>query len=52
MDIEEIRHDCVQACTELSDVCLIGEGSFYTCLDEYTMCMGRCAEMAKEERNV
>jgi hypothetical protein len=52
MDIEDIRHDCVQGCTELSDVCLIGEGSFYTCLDEYTRCMGHCAAVAKEESDV
>ncbi len=52
MDIEDIRHDCVQGCTELSDVCLIGDGSFYTCLDEYTRCMSHCAAVAKEERDV
>jgi hypothetical protein len=52
MDIEDIRHDCVQGCTELSDVCLIGEGSFYTCFDEYTRCMGHCSAVAKEERDV
>jgi hypothetical protein len=52
MDIEDIRHDCVQGCAELSDVCLIGEGSFYTCFDEYTRCMGHCSAVAKEERDV
>ena len=52
MDIEDIRHDCVQGCAELSDVCLIGAGSFYTCFDEYTRCMGHCGAVAKEERDV
>jgi hypothetical protein len=52
MDIEDIRHDCVQGCTELSDVCLFGNGSFYTCLDEYTRCMGHCAAVAREASDV
>jgi len=49
MDRDDIRHDCVQECMEFMEVCLIGDGSFYTCYEEHTRCMGHCAVVAKED---
>jgi hypothetical protein len=46
-----IRADCVQGCMELMNVCLIGDGSFYTCYEEHIRCMGHCAVVAKEENS-
>ena len=49
MDIEEIRTDCAKACTKQMDVCLIGDGSSFTCRAEYARCQIHCTATAREE---